>query len=96
MRSHATVEKKKIVPCRGNAELKRYYNHISSFKNETQMNKTTLVKYVWEQKQRHNITICAILFQYYEKLHVMPTRKVWNSDLPKPRRAIEQKIRTCF
>ena len=35
---------------------KRYYNHISSFKNETQMNKTTLAKYVWEQKQRHNIT----------------------------------------
>ena len=29
---------------------KRYYNHISSSKNETQMNKTTLTK------QRHNIT----------------------------------------
>ena len=28
----------------------KYYNHISSFKNETQMNKTTLAKYVWEQK----------------------------------------------
>ena len=24
--------------------------------------------------------ICAILFKYYEKLHVMPTRKVWDSD----------------
>ena len=35
---------------------KRYYNHIISFKNETQMNKTTLTRYVWEQKQRHNIT----------------------------------------
>ena len=35
---------------------KRHYNHISSFKNETQMNKTTLTKYVWEQKQTHNIT----------------------------------------
>ena len=34
---------------------KRYYNHISSFKNETQMNKTTLEKYVWKQKQRHNV-----------------------------------------
>ena len=34
---------------------KRYYNYISSFQNETQMNKTTLAKYVWEQKQRHNI-----------------------------------------
>ena len=34
---------------------KRYYNHISSFKNETQMNKTTLAKYVWEQKQSHDI-----------------------------------------
>ena len=35
---------------------KIYCNHISSFKNETQMNKTTLAKYFWEQKQRHNIT----------------------------------------
>ena len=35
---------------------KRYYNHISSFKNETQINKTTLAKYIWEQKQGHNIT----------------------------------------
>ena len=34
----------------------KYYNHISSFKNETQMNKSTLAKYVWEQRQRHNIT----------------------------------------
>ena len=43
----------------GNAEgdfKKIYYNHITSFKNETQINKTTLEKYVWEQKQRHNIT----------------------------------------
>ena len=31
-------------------------NHISSFKNEIQMNKTTLGKYVGEQKQRYNIT----------------------------------------
>ena len=30
---------------------KRYYHHISSFKNESQMNKTTLAKYVWEQNQ---------------------------------------------
>ena len=35
---------------------KRYCNHISSFKNEMQMNKTTLAKDVWEQKQRHNVT----------------------------------------
>ena len=34
---------------------KRYYNHISSFKAKTQMNKTTLAKYVWEQKQSHDI-----------------------------------------
>ena len=34
----------------------RSYNHISSFKNETQMNKTTLAKHVWKQKQRHNLT----------------------------------------
>ena len=46
--------------CLGTAEgdflKKGYYNHISSFKNETQMNKTNLAKYAWEQKQRHNIT----------------------------------------
>ena len=35
---------------------RRFYNHISSFKNETQMNKTNLAKYVWELKQKHNIT----------------------------------------
>ena len=35
---------------------KRYYNHISSFKNEIEMNKTSLAKYVWEQKERHNVT----------------------------------------
>ena len=43
----------------GNAEgdfEKRYYNHISFFINKTQMNKTNLAKYVWELKQRHNIT----------------------------------------
>ena len=33
------------------------YNHMSSFKNETQMNKTTLAKYVWEEKQKYNITL---------------------------------------
>ena len=37
-------------------DFKKRYNHISSFKNETQMKKPTLTKYVWEQKQRHNIT----------------------------------------
>ena len=35
---------------------KRCYNHISSFKNVTKMNKTTLAKYIWKQKQGHNIT----------------------------------------
>ena len=34
---------------------KKYFNHISSFKNETETNKTTLAKCIWEQKQRHNI-----------------------------------------
>ena len=34
----------------------RYYNHISFFKNDTQINKTTLAKYVRENKQKHNIT----------------------------------------
>ena len=35
---------------------KKYFNHISSFKNETETNKTTLSKCIWEQKQTHNIT----------------------------------------
>ena len=34
----------------------RYYKHVSSLKNETQINKTTLAKYVWKLKQRYNIT----------------------------------------
>ena len=36
---------------------KRYYKHISSFKNERPINKTTLVKYAWEQKQSHDIDL---------------------------------------
>ena len=36
--------------------IKRFYNHIISFKNETQMNKTTLAKYVWISNQKHNKT----------------------------------------
>ena len=35
---------------------KRFNNHVSSFKNDTQMNKTNMAKYVWELKQKHNIT----------------------------------------
>ena len=47
----------KVYLGRTESDLKvKYYNHISAFKNETQMNKTTLAKCVWEQKQRHNIT----------------------------------------
>ena len=62
MRSHATVEenighpdKVSLGIAEGDFE-KRYYNHINSFKNETRINKTTLARYVWEQKRRHNIT----------------------------------------
>ena len=60
MRSHATVENincKCIVSTSGHpgkiylgtaeGDFKKiYYNHISSFKNKTQMKKTTLAKYV--------------------------------------------------
>ena len=35
---------------------KRYYNYISSFKNEARMNKTTLAKFVCELKQKYNVT----------------------------------------
>ena len=64
---------------------KGYYNHISSFKNKTQMNKTTSAKYVWELKQKQNITPtlkCYVVksvpscSNIAKKLHVMPTRKV--------------------
>ena len=40
---------RKTEDCLEGHSKKRYnYNHISSFKNKTQMNKTTLAKYVWE------------------------------------------------
>ena len=77
----------------GEGDFKRRYIYISSFKNKAQMNKTTLAKYVYELNQKHILTtalksqICTIL-----KVHVMSTRKIWNSDLPTW--AIEQKIRT--
>ena len=35
--------------------FKKIYNLISSFKIQTQRNKTTLAKNVWELKQKHNI-----------------------------------------
>ena len=41
---------------------KRYYNHISSFKNKTKINKTTLAKYFRELKQKHNITPTLIWY----------------------------------
>ena len=83
-------------------DFRKRYNQIGSFKNETQMNKTTLAKYVWEQKQRHNLTptlkwyIVKSVPSYSNITKSMPKRKFWNSDLPKPRWALVQKIRTCF
>ena len=34
---------------------KWFYNHNSSFKNELKMNNTTLAKYVWDLKLKHNV-----------------------------------------
>ena len=34
----------------------RFYNHKKSFKNKSYANDTTLSKYIWEMKQKHNIT----------------------------------------
>ena len=35
---------------------KRFHNHNSSFKNESKRNDTTLAKYVWDLKLKHNVT----------------------------------------
>ena len=81
---------------------KRYYNHVSSFKNETQMNKTILAKYFWEQKQRHNIT--PTLKRYIVKSVPSYSNITKSCMLCLHERfeiltyswAIKQKIRTCF
>ena len=74
---------------------KRYYNHISSFKNKTQMKKTTLAKYVWEQKQGHkkgiSSNLChlvlilqkAVCYAYTKCLKFWPTEtkmSYWTKD----------------
>ena len=35
---------------------KRFYNHNTSFKNKSKMDDTTLAKYVWDLKLKHNVT----------------------------------------
>ena len=35
---------------------KRFHNHKSSFKNESKRNNTTLAKYAWDLKLKHNVT----------------------------------------
>ena len=35
---------------------KRFYNHNTSFKNESKRNDTTIAKYVWDLKLKHNVT----------------------------------------
>ena len=35
---------------------KRFYNHNTSFKDESKGNDTTLAKYVWYLKLKHNVT----------------------------------------
>ena len=38
-------------------ELKKsFYNHDMSFKNESNRNGTTLAKYVWDLRLKHNVT----------------------------------------
>ena len=40
----------------GNWEFKkRFYNHNTSFENETKRNDITLAKYVWDLKLKHNV-----------------------------------------
>ena len=68
------------------------------------MNKTTLAKYVWELNQKHNLTPAlkwyiiksAPSYSNIKKAACYAYIKNFNSDLPKSRTAIEQKIRTCF
>ena len=59
---------------------KRYYNHISSFQNKTQMNKTTLAKYFWELKQKHNITLilkCYIVRSVPSYFNIIKSCMLW-------------------
>ena len=36
---------------------KRFYDHNMSFKNESKKNDTTLAKYIWDLKLKHNVTL---------------------------------------
>ena len=54
-------------------------NHNSSFKNERQMNQTTLAKYGWKSKQKQNITPTLnwyIIKSYHIKAACYPFVKI--------------------
>ena len=52
-----TSDWKKVYFGLTEGELKnRYYNHFKSFRNEFYANSTTLLSYVWEMKNRKNVT----------------------------------------
>ena len=45
----------------------RYYNHKKSFRNRKYANEASLMKYIWEMKDKHNISpnlmLCPIINQ---------------------------------
>ena len=52
-----TSDWKKVYFGLTEGELKnRYYDHFKSFRNEFYANSTTLLSYVWEMKNRKNVT----------------------------------------
>ena len=52
----ATTSDRKKVYFGLNEQQLRYYDHVKSFRNELYANSTTLSSYVWEMKNRKNVT----------------------------------------
>ena len=54
----ATCDQKKVYYglTEGKFEKQRYYDHAKSFRNKVYANSTILSSYVWEMKNRRNVT----------------------------------------
>ena len=67
----------------GNAkgEFKKwFYNHNTSFKNESKRNDTTLAKYV----RLLHFKICGTIFKHYKEVQIMSLREIRNLSYPNP------------
>ena len=50
-----TGDLKKVYP--GEFKKQRYYDHVKSFKNQFYANSSALLCYMWEMKNRENVTL---------------------------------------